>query len=241
MRLRPEGARRADDQGGLRAAAWVARCVGQGSTSPLDPADLDALATVLETRRFARGAVVFDDGDPADAVWIVRSGAIGLYAGSAPDRVLLAVLRAGDVDGDLPVLLAMPFQYRAEALEDATCLRLAAATFSELLETRPTLARRWHMSVAARLARSQQRLIDLLGVPLVQQVARVVLDEAVNDTVPYSQATLAALLGVRRPSVNKVVKDLERRGIVESSYRSIAVRDRAALSSVAGRAPSKAT
>jgi len=189
---------------------------------------------------FARGALVFDAGDPADAVWIVRSGTLGLYAGEAPDRVLLSVLRAGDVDGDLPVLLAMPFQYRAEALEDATCLRLDAATFSDLLDTRPALARRWHTSVAARLARSQQRLIDLLGVPLLQQVARVLLDEVVDGTVPYSQTTLAGLLGARRPSVNKVVKDLERRGIVAVGYRSISVTDTDALSAVAGRTRSRA-
>jgi CRP-like cAMP-binding protein len=194
------------------------------------------LSAVLETVVLARGAVAFEEQRAADAVWIVRSGSLGLYAGPPPDQVLLSVLRPGDVDGDIPLLLAMPFQYQAVALDDATCLRLSAASFRELLGARPAIAGRWLVSVAARLARSQQRLIDLLGVALPAQVARVLLDEMIDDRVPYSQATVAALLGARRPSVNKVVKQLERRGIVSVGYRSISVVDVGALASVADRA-----
>jgi CRP-like cAMP-binding protein len=97
------------------------------------------------------------------------------------------------------------------------------------------VARRWLTSIAGRLAASQQRLIDLLGVPLPQQVARVLLDESDGGQVPYAQATIAALLGARRPSVNKVVKDLESRGLLTVAYRRITVEDAAKLAAFAGR------
>ena len=133
------------------------------------------------------------------------------------------------------MLLNMAHPYSAEALEDSICHRLDNDLFGKMFGQHPEFARRWLIAVASRLATSQQRLVDLLGVPLAQQVARVILDEAVDDELPYSQATVAALLGARRPSVNKVVSDLHRRGLIDVGYRSITVIDAAALVAQAGR------
>lgn len=213
----------------------MARCVGRGSAPHLGDEDLAALADDLTTVAFARGDVVFLADRPPTAVWIVRSGSVGLFAGTGANRVILSVLRPGDLDGDVGMLLDMPSPYAGEALEESTCLRLDAEAFNRLFSRQPAMARRWLGAVAQRLAKSQQRLVDLLGVPLAQQVARVLLDEAVDDEVPYSQATVAALLGARRPSVNRVVRDLQRRGVLAVGYRSITVIDRPALLAHTGR------
>ncbi|MGD9702888.1 MAG: Crp/Fnr family transcriptional regulator [Acidimicrobiia bacterium] len=219
----------------MRQAAWVARCVGRGAVPHLSPSDLELLAAQLSTVKFSRGDVVFGAGQMSTAVWVVRSGSIGLFAGTGSERVILAILRPGDLDGDVSTLLGMPQPYSAEALEDSICHRLASDQFGRMFGQHPELARRWLTAVAGRLAASQQRLVDLLGVPLAQQVARVVLDEAVERELPYSQATIAALLGARRPSVNKVVNDLQRRGVIDVGYRSIRIVDAAALLVLAGR------
>ena len=47
------------------------------------------------------------------------------------------------------------------------------------------------------------------------------------------QRTLAAMLGVQRPSLNKVLKDLERDGLIRISYSTIEVLDRARLTAQA--------
>jgi CRP-like cAMP-binding protein len=197
--------------------------------------DLDSLAADLRPRTFDRGDVVFVAGRHPTAVWIVRSGSLGLFAGSGGDRVILSVLRSGDLDGDLGILLGMPSPYTAEALEPTTCLEIDAAVFDRVFTSRPALARRWLVSLAERLASSQRRTADLLGVPLVEQVARILLDEGGEGQVPYSQGTIAALLGARRPSVNRVVRDLQRRRLISVGYRSITIEDRAGLHAASGR------
>jgi len=221
--------------GALRNAAWVARCVGHGAATPLGLDDVEGLAYEIEQVRLPRGSVAFEAGEPQSCVLIVRSGALGLLAGSPPNRVMVAVLGPGDVDGDLALLMAMPPPYTAEALDDTVCLRIDADAFTRLLADHPALARRWLTTIAGRLAASQQRLIDLLGVPLPQQVGRILLDEAEGGHVPYSQATIAALLGARRPSVNKVMKSLEARRIVTLAYRSISIENADALAAFSGR------
>ncbi|MGH3648087.1 MAG: Crp/Fnr family transcriptional regulator [Micromonosporaceae bacterium] len=221
---------RGPDPTAVRGAAWVARCIGRGETVPLGPRDLDALAASLRSRRLASGAVLFAAGTGPAGVWIIQSGHVELVVGSGRRRAVVGILRPGDVDGDIPLLLKMPPPYTARALEPVDCLHLTADAFDRLLTERAPVARRWLTSVATRLAHSQTRLLGLLGGTLTQQTARLLLDEA-DETgrISLSQQTLAAMLGAQRPSVNKVLRDLENRRLIELAYRSIRLLDRDGL------------
>ncbi|HEX6197286.1 MAG TPA: Crp/Fnr family transcriptional regulator [Jiangellaceae bacterium] len=213
----------------LRQAAWVARCVGRGDGAPLRPEDVTALAGVLEQRDASRGTAVFTAGEQRSGVWIVREGRVELSLGSGRRRAVIHVLRPGDVDGDIELLLGMPMPYTARALTDASVLHLSAPGFESLVQTNPAIARRWLSSVARRLAASQERILGLLGKSLTEQVARLLLDEAVENRVELTQRTIAAMLGVQRPSLNKVLKQLEANGLISISYGTIELTDRAGL------------
>jgi len=56
-------------------------------------------------------------------------------------------------------------------------------------------------------------------------VARLLTDEAVDGRVRLPQRTLAAMLGVHRPSLNKVLKQFERQRLLEVGYGEIRVLD----------------
>jgi CRP/FNR family transcriptional regulator, cAMP and macrophage regulator len=218
------------DPAALRAAAWIARCVGRGETAPLRRDDLAVLAADLELRPVEPGQVVFSAGQAPKGVWIVRSGLVELAVGSGRRRAVVALLRPGDVDGDIQLLLGMAPPYTARAMEDSDCLFLSAASFERLLPQRPAIARRWLSSVAARLVSSQARLLGLLGGSLAEQAARLLLEEASDEgLVPLPQRTLAAMLGVQRPSLNKLLREFQRQGLIELGYRSVRVLDREGL------------
>jgi CRP/FNR family transcriptional regulator, cAMP and macrophage regulator len=57
------------------------------------------------------------------------------------------------------------------------------------------------------------------------QVAQLLLDESVDGEVPLAQRTLAAMLGVQRPSLNKILKDFERQGLITTRYAAINITD----------------
>ncbi|MGB3356217.1 MAG: Crp/Fnr family transcriptional regulator [Mycobacterium sp.] len=205
----------------VRHAAWVARCVGRGPAAPLQRDDVSALAGTLAARQFTPGDVLFAEGEQPAGVWIVRQGRIELAVGSGRRRVIVDVLRTGDVDGDIPLLLAMPMAYTARALTECTCLYLDRPAFEHLLATRPNISRRWLSSVAQRVSAGQQRLVGMLGRPLSSQVAQLLLDESLDGSVPLAQRTLAAMLGVQRPSLNKILKEFERQGLITILYAGI--------------------
>jgi len=210
----------------IRQAAWVARCVGRGPGAPIGPRDLPALAGVLQQRTVTKGSVLFRAGQRSSGVWIVRDGRYELLLSSRQRRAVVGVLRAGDVDGDIPLLLDQPVPYAARAVTDGSCFYLSRANFETLLAEHPAIARRWLSSVAQRLAGSQVRVVGLLGQSLVQQAARLLLDESANSVdavVRLPQRTLAAMLGVQRPSLNKVLKELERDGLIAVRYAAIEI------------------
>ncbi|MFE0138697.1 Crp/Fnr family transcriptional regulator [Streptomyces sp. NPDC059037] len=213
----------------LKQAAWVARCVGRGRHAPLNHTDLTALAGVLRPVEARPGSAVTTAGAASNGVWILREGHAELTVGTGPRQVVVHVLRAGDVDGDVQLLLGMPLPYTTRTLDACTFLHLPAADFSRVLDRHPAIARRWLASIAARLAHSQARLVAQLGATLPQQTARLLLAEAEDGTVPLPQRTLAAMLGVRRPSLNKVLKELEQHDVIQLAYRAIHITDPARL------------
>jgi CRP-like cAMP-binding protein len=222
------------DDAPIRDAAWVARCVGRGAAAPLAHGDVAALAGTLTPTELLAGQPLFGaNADGSAGVWIIRSGHVELSVLSGRNRVVVGVLRPGDVEGDIPLLLGLALPYAARAVDPVTCLHLAPSDFEGLLGRHPAIARRWLSSVAQRLAASHERLIALLGRPLPAQLAGLLLDEADDEAggevVRLPQRTLAAMLGVARPSLNKTLKDFERRGHVEVGYAAVRLLDTAAL------------
>ncbi len=74
----------------------------------------------------------------------------------------------------------------------------------------------------------------MLGRPLSAQVAQLLIDEALDGRVPLAQRTLAAMLGVQRPSLNKILKEFERDGLIAVRYAQIELIDIDRLGGKAG-------
>ncbi len=219
----------------VREAAWLARCVGRGDWAPLSEGDIVELGHRLVPVELEPGAPLFAQGTTSEAVWIVREGRVELSRRDGRRRMILQIVHPGEVDGDISLILQMPLPYSARAIDHVHALRLSAADFEWLVAARPAVVRRWLSSVAGRLVHAERRILQLGGRDLRAQVSNLLLDEEHDGSVALPQESLAALLGVRRPSLNKVLRDLAREGVVRLSYRCVDIGDRAGLERAAGR------
>lgn len=219
----------------LRDAAWVARCVGRADLLPLDETEVESLAAYLDRRTFRRKELLFRAGKAPPGVWIIREGVIELALGAVGRRAVLKLLRPGDVEGDVAIVLGKLAAYDARALSDGSALYLERASFDRVLADHPVIAKRWLANCMQRLGQSHQRIVQLLGASVQEQVARLLLDEAVDGDVQLPQQTLAAMLGVRRQSLNKALKELEHLGAVTIGYADVRVRDERRLRQLAGQ------
>ncbi len=131
--------------------------------------------------------------------------------------------------GDVPLLMQMLEPFDAKAAADSQVLSIDAKTLLDLLASRPALNQRWLVSMADRMSRLQQRLAELLAGGLETQIGALLVNRAETQQVSLSQSTIAKLLGARRSSVNRILRQMEDDGIVKLSYRNIRITDPAAL------------
>ena len=218
----------------VQRAAWISQWLTPGDLAPLGAEDIRALAGVLQEDRYSAGATVFKIGDAPTRINIVRTGAIELSRHLKGRRVVLQIIRPGDVFGDVSLFLRMRVPWDAVALEDTVIYSFESVSLYRLLEQRPRLAWAWLHSVSARLAGFWFRVVELLSGGLEAQVASVLIRRAEDGVLNLSQGSLAELVGHPRTSVNRVLQGLEAEGLVRVSYGRVEIVDGVGLAKAAG-------
>jgi CRP-like cAMP-binding protein len=213
----------------------------------VDPAKLKLLAFASERAVFAPGEILFHQGDPGDALFIVTSGAIKIMLPSdTGDEAILATLRPGDVFGELALLDGAPRSATAVALEPTETLILPRLQFRELLATEPAVRDALLASIAAELRRltnhvEELHFLDITG-RLASRLARIATesgkkqaDESIRLPSPLTQGDLAAMIGCTRQSVNKLLGMFTEDGLIRIERDSIVVLDLDGLTRAARR------
>src|ERR1700710_2083310 len=116
---------------------------------------LRMLAIGSEQRDFARGELLFNAGDDADAGFIVQRGAFRIDDGGGAELVA----GPGALIGELALGVAMQRPSTATALEHSSVIRIARSLFQRVLESDPAAARRLRDEMATR---TSQIASDLL-------------------------------------------------------------------------------
>ncbi|MCW5872431.1 MAG: Crp/Fnr family transcriptional regulator [Candidatus Eremiobacteraeota bacterium] len=115
-------------------------------------------------------------------------------------------------------------------------LLLSAAAFRDFLKTSPTLFRLMQLYVQSLIHQIAQSAACNRAHVLERRCARWLLmshDRVESDTFPLTQEFLGQMLGVHRPQVNKVAKQLSLLGLIRYSRGIITVLDRAGLEKLA--------
>jgi CRP-like cAMP-binding protein len=189
-------------------------------------------------RRFARGEVVFHEGDPGDSMHIVTSGAFIARGSSTLGEVIAVnVFGVGDVFGEM-VLLTPGARRSTTVVAHArgTTLMVGRGDVEPLMHEAGNLNRVLLSVLAERNRGLTAHLVELLFTPVEQRVCRRLLAfaDAVSSAadegwVPLNQADLATLAGTTRSTVNRVLGRAQERGLVELARGRIRVVDERGL------------
>ena len=119
----------------------------------------------FERLTFPQGAVLLREGETAEAVYVVVSGAVEIRAGRVgPGARNLAVRRAGDVIGELSALDGEPHMASAVALEETVVNAMSVAEFHRRMESMDTVMRGVMRMLARRLRETSDRLAGQSGI-----------------------------------------------------------------------------
>lgn len=188
-------------------------------------------------RRFARGEVICHEGDPGDTLHLIAKGRVAIRVATAlGDTATLAVLGAGDFFGELALLEERPRSASVVALEKTETLALHRDDFDEMAREFPSVHAFLVHVLGAQVRRLTGQVIDALYVPAEKRVlrrlgelARVYGDGESEVVIPLTQEDLATMAGTSRATVNRVLGEAEKAGIVSVGRMKISVVDRTAL------------
>jgi CRP-like cAMP-binding protein len=217
------------DRGMPTHVAWMARDFGRPELAPFSVSELHTLERILEPLEVQVGRKILSPGELADAAYIVREGEIELVLRRGPRRIIVGIQRPGGVFGDIPLLCEMPFPYAAVARTSASLLKLSKESLTELLSSHPAMALRWLSSVVKRLEQANRRIVELTVGDLRARTLALLADELVrvdkSRRVALTQGEIAALLGATRQSVNHVLRELAKEGLLTQQYGGIEIPD----------------
>lgn len=208
---------------------------------------LAALAQRMRRRRFRRNEVIFHQGDLADSLQVVVSGAVKIVLPSPEgDEAIITSLRPGEFFGELALLDGAPRSTTATALELTETLTLPRDDFLRQLAADPRLVQALLHALAEELRRltghvEELHFLDLAG-RLAMRLARLARDahpDHVRGEVtldwPFTQSDLAAMVGGTRQSVNRLLSDLVDDGVLHIERDTLVITDLERLEAHAAR------
>lgn len=199
----------------------------------VDADTLKLLGQRSTTRSFQPGQLVFREGDPGDALFVVAEGVVRLLGSSEDgDETAFATLTAPQVFGELALVDGRPRAATAQAVEPTTLLVLRRAELREVLRTAAGLVEALLRLLGDRLRRTDEYAADLVLLDLPGRVAGLLLDLAEHRGEPegdlaldldLAQSELAETVGGSPPSVNRILRSFESRGFVEIAGGTIRI------------------
>lgn len=182
------------------------------------------VAALCAERRYPPASTIFSEGDPSDAVFILKTGRVKLISVSEKGtQTILHILKPDDVFGEL--FLAQPKRpFTAIALNDVMVTVIPRASFLGLLSSAPTIALNFVRLLSKRLMKVEKELAEFGHTWSYNRLARVFLDLCEEHGKETSSGTqielrlthedLANLIGTARETVTIQLNKFERLGIL---------------------------
>tara|TARA_R110002096_G_scaffold30304_2_gene90449 strand:+ start:8195 stop:8917 length:723 start_codon:yes stop_codon:yes gene_type:complete len=199
-----------------------------GLQETLPAALREALYDAAVSISFSDGQLIQARGDTDPSLTIVKSGAArlgqigidGSYAG-------MAVMGPDQFFGEFTIFGGLPREFDAFAVGPTVIAKISKTRFDRLLDKHQGIRTYFLAFLAQRLHAALTFVDDLRHLPLNAQVAKTInmmhQADGKNPMVKVTHEELAEILGVTRVSINKALRQLERRGLIVRAYGKIEI------------------
>jgi len=199
--------------------------------------ELIAFSQDLRLREYAKGQIVFEQGDLGHTLSIILNGKIRVFRLTPSGlETTLTILGTGDLVGEFAVIDQQPRSASARAVGKSTLLQMNADTFFRHIRELPNLAlglmrvlvakTRWTAVYAETIARydAAGRLLHILLL-FNEKFGEEKPDQTYILDLGLNQTDLASLVGVRREWVNRILQYWSKKKLVEFEGGKLVILD----------------
>jgi CRP/FNR family transcriptional regulator, nitrogen oxide reductase regulator len=201
----------------------------------LSPEEIATVLAAARIRKIAAEEYFFFQGDPAEALFILKQGRIKLTQVN-PDgqQILLRVLGAWNLFAAVALVENNTYPVSAQAGEDCQALYWAKDDLSRLVESIPRMALNAMRLLTGYVKEFQDRYRELATERVERRLARAILHlanqtgrktpEGVLIDLPLTRQDLAEMTGTTLYTVSRILSQWESNGLILSGREKVVVR-----------------
>ena len=202
----------------------------------LSPAELGSIRQLVFEKTAERGEVILLEGEPAEALFFVASGAVKVFKTSIEGKEqILSIVHPGESCNDVPIFDDGPNPASAQAMGSVVLYGIPKSELKVILWNHPQVA----LNIIKVLADQVRQLVslveDLSFRHVIGRVAKILLEQAGDGTGSrprLTQQEMAAMAGTAREVVGRSLKTLEEEGKIRLERHRIVITDKETLKEV---------
>ncbi|WP_259497553.1 Crp/Fnr family transcriptional regulator [Desulfofundulus thermocisternus] len=200
----------------------------------LSDEQLAEIARLVLDRKYRRGHIIFMEGEPGEAFYILKSGRVKIYKQDEEGREhILHYINPGEVFAEVVLFDGGEYPACAAVVEDAHVGLIRNRDMDALILKNPSIALALLKVMARRLRVSQRQIMELALKDTTRRLASALLELAaehgepegggIRITVPLTNQELANLVGTSRETANRILGELRRDRAVAVSRQGIVI------------------
>jgi CRP/FNR family cyclic AMP-dependent transcriptional regulator len=197
--------------------------------APLTEQTLRAIAQEGIVRAYPKGAILINEGDTSESLFIILSGRVKVYASNAAGReIVLSFFGPGEYVGEMS-LDGSPRSASVMTVEPTTCALITRAIFRDFMLAHPDFAMHLIGKLIQRVRVTTENVKSLALSDVYGRLVRLITTLAVERygvvTVPekLTQQDIAERVGASRDMISRLLKDLVGGGYLSIQDRTITV------------------
>lgn len=139
-------------------------------------------------RVYPKETMIFSEGQPGEEMYIIQKGAVKITKIVDNNEVLLAVLKQGDMFGEMALLEAKPRSASAISFEDCQLLAVNKENFERMVATQPQVVTRLTQLLAERIWFIYKQLANTLISDPLGRMYDALLIQLEKNRVPLVSA-----------------------------------------------------
>jgi CRP/FNR family transcriptional regulator len=194
--------------------------------------ELTALARAARRQLYQKGQVVFSQGDPANQMFLLKTGRVKLSKITAEgNEITLDIRKAGDFLGESMLIEDADYPLSALCLEDTLICGFTKAGFEKLILENPNIGLNVIKNLSHRINWLTERVgsfsLTNLEDRLYQVLTQVAREHGVESSrgsqiqFPLTHEDLGFLVGAHRVSITKAMKNLKEAGRILQEGRTL--------------------
>ncbi len=186
---------------------------------------LKDIVPIGEVKFWPKGSQIICEGDSGDTVYFLLSGKanVTLY-GEEGREIVLAVLREGDMFGEMSILDGKPRSANVEAVKDLECFVVGREAFLDYLSKHHKVYMLLFAYLTGRLREATRKIGGLALLDVCGRIAHTLMGMSKQGGADQEMAVaierptheeLAAMIGSSREVVSRALKKMTQEGYIK--------------------------